>query len=193
MGYSSVKITNWGIKIDLQGLIFVAAITALAFVINTMAVPIAPSLWIKFGSVVDRFITVCHGPLWATLSSVTAVSYVGIVIHGDIGGILAAGVWTGWDTIMNRWLHPLMAVLPSFPVGASFMFWTNIYISGYPVPLAAQIFMKALMSTGITVPIFTLLISIPGIYRYVPMQYDSFVVRWWLMKMDEEDKELDNM
>ena len=87
MSYSSIKITNWGFKIDLQGLIFVAAVTAVAFVINTMAIPIAPSLWVKFGGIVGQLVGYCHGPLWNGLSTMASVAYVGIVIHGDIGGI----------------------------------------------------------------------------------------------------------
>ncbi len=186
MSYSSIKITNWGFKIDMQGIIFVAAITAVAFVINTMAVPIAPSLWVKFGGIVGSFVGYCHGPFWNMLSTMASVAYVGIVIHGDIGGIFAAGASSFWGGIVDRWFHPAVGVFISTPVGGTIMFITNITISGYPVALAAQIFLKRVLQAGIMTPITLILIALPGIYRYVPMQFDSYVVRWWLLKLEEE-------
>ncbi len=184
----NIKVTSWGWKIDLQGLIFVAAVTALAFVINTMAVPVAPSLWVKFGGVVGGFVAVCNGPLWNALSGVVSVAYVGIVIHGDVGGIMAAGVTHFITSVSHRYFHPAVGVFPTVPINGLVMFVTNIVISGYPVALAAQIFLKRIFQAGIMTPVFILLISIPGIYRYVPMYYDSYVVRWWILKIEEEQE-----
>ena len=66
------------------------------------------------------------------------------------------------------------------------MYYSNVFISGYPVALAAQVFLKRILSTAIIAPAFTVLIAIPGIWKYMPLQYDSWGVRWWLLKMDEE-------
>ena len=191
MSYSSIKITKWGLKIDLQGIIFVAAITAIAFVINSMTVPIGPSLWIKFGGAVNGFVTVCHGPVWDMVSSMVSISYVGIVIHGDIGGILASGLGSLWTGVVAKYFHPLFWLVLATPIGGAIMFFVNITISGYPIALAAQIFLKVVLTATINLPVFCVLISIPGIYRYVPMQYDSYVTRWWLLKLEEEQHESD--
>ena len=188
MSYSSIKITKWGVKNDLHGIIFVAAITAVGFVINTMAFPIAPSLWIKFGSIVTRFISVCHGPVWGALSTMASVAYVGIVIHGDVAGIFAAGLSTLWGSFIDKYFHPMIGLFFSTPVGGTFMFVSNFYFSGYPLALAAQIFLKRVLTGAVVTPIFMVLMSIPGVYKYVPMQYDSWVVRWWLLKLEEEGK-----
>ncbi|MHA2060447.1 MAG: hypothetical protein ACW976_06695 [Candidatus Ranarchaeia archaeon] len=186
MSYANVKITTWGVKIDIQGLVFVAAMTALGFVINTMVIPIAPSLWLKFGSLVGRFVGVCNGPLWSMLSTMVSVAYVGIVIHGDLPGIFAAGIGGGlWGSIVDKYFHPMIGIFPSIP-GGFIMYYSNVFISGYPVALAAQVFLKRILSTAIIAPAFTVLIAIPGIWKYMPLEYDSWVVRWWLLKMDEE-------
>ena len=192
MSYANVKITNWGIKIDLQGLIFVAAMTAFSFVINTMAVPVAPSLWIKFGSVVGRFVGVCNGPLWNWLSTTVSVAYVGLLIHGDIAGIFAGGIAGGlWGSVVDKYFHPLIAIFPWLP-SSLLVFATNVYITGYPVALGAQIFLKRILQAAIVGPVFTMLIAIPGIYKYMPLQYDSWVVRYWLLKMEEDLESLED-
>ena len=72
------------------------------------------------------------------------------------------------------------------PVGGVVMFSANYWFSGYPLALAAQIFLKRVLSAAIMTPIFLVLMSIPGVYKYVTMQYDSWVVRWWLLKLEED-------
>ncbi|MHA2407408.1 MAG: hypothetical protein ACXACA_03440 [Candidatus Ranarchaeia archaeon] len=186
MSYMKIDVTSWGVKIDTQGIIFVAAVTAVAFVINTMAIPIAPSLWVKFGGVVGGFVAVCNGPVWNALSGMISVAYVGIVIHGDLGGILAAGCTHFVSGVSHKFFHPAIGGFVTLPINGMIMFSANLYISGYPVALAAQIFLKRIIQAGIMAPVFLILISIPGIYKYVPMYYDSFVVRWWLLKLEEE-------
>jgi len=186
MSFSSIKITKWGWRIDLQGLIFVAAISAVAFVINTMTVPIAPSLWVKFGGIIGSLVGFCHGPLWSMLSTFFSILYVGIVINADIGGIFAGAAGGFIHGVVDKWFHPAIGVFITTPIGGTIMFFTNIYVSGYPVALAAQIFLKRVLQAGISTPITLILIAIPGIYRYVPMQFDSYVVRWWLLKLEED-------
>ena len=189
MSYANIKITNWGIKIDLQGLIFVAAVTALNFVINTMVIPVAPSIWMKFGGSVGNFVSTCTGPLWATISTMVSVAYVGLLIHGDVAGIFVAG-FTGFAiAFFDKWVPPLVNVGLSSPLTGVVSILQQVFITGSPVALAVQIFMKRIATGVVNSLVFTLLYSMPGIYRYVPMYYDSWVVRYWLLKIEEEEAE----
>ncbi|MHA1916864.1 MAG: hypothetical protein ACTSUV_00910 [Candidatus Ranarchaeia archaeon] len=188
MSYSSIKITKWGINIDLQGLIFVAAITALGFVINTMAFPIAPSLWVKFGGIVSNFVSVCNGPFWTAISFMASTAYIGIVVHGDIGGIIGVGIGALLGSTIDKYLPPLLSVIPTAIGTGAIMFTTNITISGYPIALATQILLKGIVVKAINYTLFTALIAIPGIYKYIPMYYDSWVVRYWLLKIEEDQE-----
>jgi hypothetical protein len=67
----------------------------------------------------------------------------------------------------------------------------QIFITGNPVPLAVQIFLKRIANAIISTIVFTILYSMPGIYRYVPMYYDSWVARYWLMKLEDEEAKED--
>ena len=187
MSYANIKITNWGIKIDLQGLIFVAAVTALNFVINTMVIPVAPSIWMKFGGSVGNFVSTCCGPLWASISTMVSVAYVGLLIHGDVAGIFVAG-FTGFAiAFFDKWVPPLVNVGLSSPLTGVVSIWQQVFITGSPLALAVQIFMKRIATGVVNSLVFTLLYSMPGIYKYVPMYYDSWVVRYWLLKIEEEE------
>ncbi|MHA2059880.1 MAG: hypothetical protein ACW976_03790 [Candidatus Ranarchaeia archaeon] len=187
MSYSHIKITSWGVKIDLQGIIFVAAITALSFVINTMAIPVAPSLWMKFGSSVGGFVGVCCGPMWNALSTMASVAYVGIVIHGDVFGVFVAGLTGFTVSVIDKWIPPLANAVFSSPLTGMASLGQQIFLTGTPIPLAVQIFLKRIANAVISMIVFTVLYSMPGIYRYVPMYYDSWVARYWLMKLEEEE------
>ncbi|MHA1917469.1 MAG: hypothetical protein ACTSUV_04055 [Candidatus Ranarchaeia archaeon] len=187
MGFTNIKITKWGLKIDLQGIIFVAAITALAFVINTMAVPVAPSIWMKFGSSVGMFVSVCCGPIWSSLSTVASVAYVGIVIHGDIFGIFVAAFSGFFQSVIDKFVPPLANAVISSPLTGLISIWQQVFITGNPLPLAVQIFLKRIANAIISTIVFTILYSMPGIYKFVPMYYDSWVARYWLMKLETEE------
>jgi hypothetical protein len=178
-----VKITPWGVKIDLQGLIVVAAITAVAFVINTMAIPIAPSLWMRYGGVVSRLISVCFGPLWYTLTLILPVIYRNLIIGGftPFVSVVIIGVW---GSVLDKYFPPLLAVFPHLPI-LSVSYFENLILLGYPQVLALQVLLKGILNTAITTLLFTLVIAIPHIYKILPLRYDSWVARYWLLKMDE--------
>jgi hypothetical protein len=37
----------------------------------------------------------------------------------------------------------------------------------------------------ITALLFTLVIAIPNIYKFLPLRYDSWVARYWILKMEQ--------
>ena len=158
---------------------------------KSMAIPVAASLWMKFGSSVGAFVSSCCGPVWASLSTMASIAYIGIVVNADVFGILVGGFSGFFQSIVDKFVPPLLNCMISTPITGMVSIWQQIYLTGSPVPLAIQIFLKRIANAVISTAVFTVLYSMPGIYNYVPMYYDSWVVRFWLLKIEEEEHESD--
>jgi hypothetical protein len=184
---TNVKISKWGVQIDMQLLIVFAVLSFLGWIVNTVAVPVAPSLWMKFGGVVIRFISVCGGPMWYALAQISSIMtlYVGISPPGLLPDLLLAVIPSAvWTSLLDKYLPPLLGVYPALP-SLSISYFTQVLISGYPPALAFQIFLKSIANTLIITLLFTLLIAFPYIHEILPLRYDSWVARYWLLRLED--------
>jgi hypothetical protein len=108
----------------------------------------------------------------------------GIVILGDIYPFALFGIIGVWVSILDKYFPPLLAVFPHLPI-LSLSYFHQVYITGTPLALALQIFLKSITNTLITTLLFTLLIAIPYLYEILPLRYDSWVARYWLLKLED--------
>jgi hypothetical protein len=184
MGFDRVKISSWGLQIDVPVLIAFAALTFVGWNINSMAIPVAPSLWMKFGGVVLRFVSVCGGPMWYALALFFPGPFGGIVNPIYFPDLIFAVIPSGiLVSIFDKYVPPLLGVYPSLP-GLLLSYFIHFYYAGYPLVLALQLLLKNIANTLIITLFFTLLIALPYINEILPLRYDSWVARYWLIKME---------
>ena len=110
--------------------------------------------------------------------------YLGIIVYGIPENLTFVGIVGAWVSVMDKYFPPLLGVYPTLP-SLSLFYFNHLYFYGYPPALALQIFLKNILSALINTLLFTLVIAIPYLYEAYPLQYDSWVVRYWLLKMEE--------
>ncbi|MHA2408502.1 MAG: hypothetical protein ACXACA_09075 [Candidatus Ranarchaeia archaeon] len=184
MSKTNVKISPWGVWFDLRGLMFFVIFIVLSGIMNIFAIPIGPGFLMGLGSVIYRLISVCFGPLWYTLTLFLPIVYVAIFIHGDLIGVLLAVTMGLWISLLDKYFPPLLALFPSL-LTPFLSFFFNTFISGYPQNLGLQILLVTITKETITALLFTLVIAIPNIYKFLPLRYDSWVARYWILKMEQ--------
>ncbi|MHA2407435.1 MAG: hypothetical protein ACXACA_03580 [Candidatus Ranarchaeia archaeon] len=177
-------LTTWGLNIDIYGLIVMAAMMALAFVINSFTIFVGPGLTWSFGGFLTQMIAVMLGPIWAGLAAAIGITYHGLILWGAPDVIPGAFV----DLFVFALLHKkvplplcgMLTMLITWPM----WWWMRTYIDGYPLLFAAQISVKAALQFTFSGIVAQIVFSLPRVNQYLPFIYDCRLARTLVAKMD---------
>jgi hypothetical protein len=165
---------KWGLNVDIFALIALAALTALAFIINaSFPLPLPFGLTWTFGGVFVQLADGLLGPVWGAVSAGVAIAPNAILLWGAPDVILGAALDHFFVSLLNKKL-PLPIAAPLALV-IMFPYWmvVRLTINGYPMLFALQIHVKAIVQFIINGLIATIILGIPGLGKYFPVRYIS--------------------
>jgi hypothetical protein len=166
--------TKWGLNVDIFALVALAALTALAFIINaSFPLPLPFGLTWTFGGAFVQIADVLLGPLWGGICAGVAIAPNALLLWGAPDVILGAFLDHFFVSLLNKRL-PLVIAAPLALV-IMFPYWmiVRLTINGYPILFALQIHVKAIIQFIVNALIATLILGVPGFGKYFPVRYES--------------------
>ena len=172
-----MEVSYLGIKTNAKGLILVAALTALAYVINIFGVPIGPNVTWQFGDIAIVLVAALMGPLWAGIASVGAWFYVVVILWGSPSNLAVGFIHQVIMALLCKKVRPELSI----PLSSIIMlpaYWINgVYIVGLPWIMNVQIAIKSPINAVVSGFILMLILRVPAVMQalaqYAPRSYKS--------------------
>ena len=166
--------TKWGLNIDIAGLVALAAISAIAYLLNaSFPIQVGPGLTWTFGGIFIQLADALLGPVWGGIAAAIAISPNALLLWGAPEVIAGAFIDHAIVSLLNKKL-PLVIAAPLALV-VTFPMWMAIRLfwNGYPMLFALQIHVKSIIQFLFNGLIATVILGIPGVGKYFPITYDS--------------------
>ncbi|MHA2059313.1 MAG: ECF transporter S component [Candidatus Ranarchaeia archaeon] len=170
--------TQWGLNVDIASLVTIAAFTALYYIVGFfITIPIGPTTFITFGEVFMWLGAALYGPVWGAIIGTVGVSYTAIVTFGSpltMVGLVIEGAVAG--LLMKKLSLTISSVIAQL-VGSLWWYFLFFFIQGFGYELTMFIIAKGIVNQALNAVIATMILTIPGVIKLLPITYDSKPVR----------------
>lgn len=148
--------------------VFTAIGTALAYILNMIAIPVGPHINLIFGDIVAFLIVMTLGPLWGVIAGCVSKVYT-IILWGHPWAVFTTFFHAIACAYLARRIRPFWAFnITTWFVYIPIMYPTHIFGSGYPVWLMHWIAVKVIANNIFDGFIIELLLALPVVQKLIP-------------------------